>query len=274
MRIGLQLGGDLDQIVEKCHVAEVDEIVLSTRAIPAFAETGTVTVEDVVAFKAALAEQGIKVYAMTPPNPSREAVMGHNEAEVDTLCDIIRAIGGAGVRNALFYPVDRFLNYLKEYHHTKPPLEIMPGEEGWDKIIAFFRRVSEVAESVDLHLGCHIFSVPILRAILEAVPSTHLGVTYCTGTYQFGEDPYMGVALWGLDHIFLAHARNLVRHGPGRQGHEEVPLPEGDVDMGRFVRILVEAGYDGLMIPEHLGDAGELAGSVAYLRGLVAQAGG
>ncbi len=262
MRVGIQIGlTDVDQIAEQCRQLDVNEVVLSTRAFSDGADE----------FLKALDKRGIQVSAFIPPNPSRDAVLGDNKAEVEALYKTLRAMGETDVKTALFYPLDRFKNYKEEYHHEKPPLEVMPGEEGWDTILEFFRRVADIAEEFDMKIANHVFAVDVILEILDTIGSPNLGVIYCTGMYMFGYDPHAGVDIYGIDRIFLCHARNLVRHGPGRQGHEEVPLPDGDIDFAGNIRALMDAGYDGLIIPEHLGEAGELADSVNYLRKLIGE---
>ncbi len=260
MRVGIQTGlTDIDQIAEHCRQVGVNDVVLFAKAFSDNAEE----------FMKAMDKHGIQVSGFIPPNPSREAVLGDNEAEVEDLCRILRAMGETDTKVALFYPLDRFKNYKEEYHHEKPPLEVMPGEEKWSKIIEFFRQVADIAEEFDLKIANHVFAVDVMREILNSVGSPNLGITYCTGMYMFGYDPYSGVDIYGIERIFLCHARNLVRHGPGRQGHAEVPLGDGDIDFARYIRKLMEAGYDGLIIPEHLGEAGDLADSVDYLQRLM-----
>lgn len=266
MRIGIHASTpDTAQVVQLCREVGVRDVILSAREFSAEDPRG-----DIERAVASLGNQGISVGAMIAPNPSREAVLGQAEDEVSSLCARLRAIGEAGIQVALFYPVDRFRNYLAEYHHTKPPLEVMPGEPGWEGIVAFFRRVCDVAEAADLRLACHVFAVEIMQRIIRETSSPNLGITYCTGMYQFGNDPYAGVELFGIERIFLCHARNMRRHGPGRQGHEEVPLDAGDIDMGRYLRVLADAGYQGLVAPEHLGAGGSLKDAVAYLQALLA----
>lgn len=263
MKVGVQIGlTDPDQIADYCRAAGVDEVAMSAGGISA----------NIAALKEAISERGIHLTVLIPPNPSREAVLGENESEVVYLCEILRAISAAGVDTALFYPLDRFKNYLEEYHHEKPPLEVMPGDEKWGKIIEFFRRIADVAEEANLKIANHVFAVGIMRQILNEVKSPALGVTYCTGMYIFGEDPYTGVDIYGIERIFFCHARNLVRHGPGRQGHEEVPLDRGDINMARYVRVLVDSGYNGLIVPEHWGEMGNVVDSVVYLKRLINEA--
>lgn len=270
MKVGLQIGAtNMDHILEDCRQMGVNDIVLSASAGPKLIGQESITKSSLEGCKEALMKHGIRLSGMIPPNPSREAVMGDNEEETASLCKILKAIGEAGVGVVLFYPLDRFKNYLAEYHYTKPPLEVMPGDEKWGQIIRFFRRVSDIAEAANLKIANHVFAIDVLLEILNTVKSSNLGINFCTGMYMFGYDPYAVIDRFGKERIFLCHARNLIRHGPGRQGHEEVPLDKGDIDMARYIQLLFEAGYDGLIIPEHLGEKGNLDDSVEYLKGLI-----
>ncbi len=44
-------------------------------------------------------------------------------------------------------------------------------------------------------------------------------------------------------------------------------------DAAKSPKALMAAGYDGLIVPEHLGEAGELIDSVVYLRKLIDEVG-
>lgn len=271
MDIGILTGlADAEQLAGTCLQMGVDNVILGLGSLPEFKERGYATGEGIEKLKDNMARSGIRLEGLTPPNPSREAVLGDNESEVENLYRNIRAIGEAGVEIVHFYPLDRFKNYKDEYHHEKPPLEVMPGDDGWDRIIAFFKRLAEVAEGASAKVSNHVFAIDILKEILDSVGSPALGVTYCTGNYMFGHDPYTSINMIGVERIFVCHARNLLRHGPGRQGHEEVPLDRGDIDMAKYIRILAEGKYKGLIIPEHWGENGNLADSVAYLKRLLA----
>ena len=272
MRVGIHTGlTDLDQLAERCRQMDVDDVIMGIGTFAEFRKQEYVTSASVAALKDEMAQRGIRLAGITPPSPSPEAVLGDNENEVENLCKIIRALGEADVEMMHFYPLDRFKNYKEEYHHEKPPLEVMPGEEKWEIVIGFFRRLADMAEEADVKISNHVFAADIMLEILDTVGSPNLGVTYCTGTYIFGYDPYTTINLFGIERIFICHARNLVRHSPGRQGHEEVPLESGDIDMARYIRILTELGYDGLIVPEHWGKTGDLSSSVAYLRKLINQ---
>ena len=267
MRIGIHMGhSDPDQVAAECRDLGVDEIFLGAGAVPGFAERGYLRVEEYQPFAEQLAERDIQVAGMILPVPSKEAVLGQRETERADLCRTIQAAGQSGIDAALFYPLDRLL-YFHEYHPGRP-LMVMPGEEGWTQVIEFFRAVVGAADEGNLKLGNHLWAVDVVHSIWEAVDSPNNGVTYCQGMSLIGEDPHTPIETWGLERIFFAHARNQVRNGPALMDHEEVPLQSGDVDMGRCVRALAAAGYEGVIAPEHLGPQ-SLAEAVAYLKTLL-----
>lgn len=262
MRIGIHAGSrDVDQIAGECNRVGVNEVFLGVRAI------ADLDRDKLKKFKDELAERGVKLSGMIMPVPSKEAVLGNNEAEVNQLCETLRVIGQAGVGTVLFYPLDSFIQF-KEDRPSKPILDVKIEGEEWDKIIEFFKKVAKVADEVNLKIANHVWDVELLKKIWNAVGSPNIGVTYCQGMYIIGEDPLTAVEKFGVDRIFMSHARNLVKHGVGFPGHEEVPLDKGDVSIAECIKKLAEAGYDGLVIPEHLGDS-DMAEAVRYLKSLL-----
>jgi D-mannonate dehydratase len=261
MRIGIHTGSkDVSQIANECHEADVNEVFLGAGAIPEMNRDKLKKVKD------DLVEQGIMLSGIIMPVSSKDAVLGNNETEVKRLCEMLRVIGEVGIGTILFYPLDSFLLF-DEDHPSKPILNVTIGSEEWERIIQFFRGIAGVADEVNLKIANHVWAVDLLREIWNTVGSPNIGVTYCQGMYIIGEDPYTAIKRLGVERIFFCHARNLIRHGVGFPGHEEVPLDEGDVDIAQCVKSLVKAGYDGLIIPEHLGN-GSMKEAVAYLKSL------
>jgi D-mannonate dehydratase len=265
MRIGIHTGsGDVNQIVNECRETSVNEVFLGAGAIP------DMNRDKLEKFKDDLMEKGIALSGIIIPVPSKEAVLGNNEAEVERFCEMFRSIGEAGVGTVLFYPLDSFLLF-KEDRPSKPILDIATDGEEWSQIINFFGRMASVAEEVNLKIANHVWAVDLLREIWNTVGSPNIGVAYCQGMYTIGENPHTAVERLGVERIFFCHARNLIRHGVGFPGHEEVPLDEGDVDIAQCIKNLINAGYDGLIIPEHIGN-GDMAEAVSYLKSLIEQA--
>jgi len=268
LRVGIHAGSsNADQIAEQCRQVGVEDVFLRAQSVPGFTEQGYLSADKVAAFKDALAERGIRMSGMITPVPSKESVLGENEAEVEALCKTFRAMGEAGVEATLFYPLDKFI-YFHEYHPGKP-FEVMPGDEQWGLIIEFFKEVVGAADEVGLKLANHTWPFEVMEAIWKEVGSPNNGVTFCQGMYIFGEDPHVAVERWGIDRIFFCHARTLVRHGPSFQEFEEVPLDKGDVDIPLCIRALIDAGYDGVIAPEHLGKDASMADAITYLKKLI-----
>mgnify|MGYP001229640188 FL=1 len=269
MRIGIHMSySSADGVVAQCRAAGVDEIFLGAASVPGFEERGHLTPEQLEPVADGLRARDIQVSGIILPPPSPEVVLGKDEAGRNAFCQTIRAAGQSGIDTALFYPLDRLL-YFEEFHQGRP-LKVMPGEEGWDAVLGFFREVVAVAEEANLRLASHLWAVEVVHGIWEAVPSPNNGVTYCQGMCLIGEDPHTPAETWGMEKIFFAHARNQVRTGPCLMDHDEVPLESGDVDMARCVSALAVAGYDGVIIPEHLGPQ-SLAEAVTYLKTLIDQ---
>ena len=134
---------------------------------------------------------------MIAPPPSKEAVLGENESELDALCRTLRGIGESGVDVVLFYSA-RSVNLFSRYHPGRP-LIVMPGEDGWNKVIQFFRRVVRRSRRVDLKIANHLWAVDVLHEVWDTVPSPNNGVTYCQGMSLFGEDPHSPAETWGMD---------------------------------------------------------------------------
>ncbi len=267
MRIGIHMGyTSADGVAEECQTAGVNEIFLRSESVPGFDERGCMTTAGLRKVEDQLRKRVIQISGVMLGAPSQEIVLGKDEAGRAAFCQSIRAAGQSGIDTALFYPMDRFL-YFNEYHEGRP-LMIMPGEDGWDAVICFFREIVAVAEEVNLRLASHLWAVEVVKGIWDAVPSPNNGVTYCQGMCLIGEDPHTPAETWGMDKIFFAHARNQVRTGPCLMDHDEAPLESGDVDMARCVRALVEADYNGVIVPEHLGPQSP-ADAVAYLKTLI-----
>ena len=132
-------------------------------------------------------------------------MLGTAPEERKALCETIRAAGRAGIDASLFYPLDRFLHF-HEYHEGRP-LMVMPGDEDWGAVVAFFKEVVAAADEAGLRLGNHLWAVDVVHSIWEAAPSPNNGVTYCQGMWLIGEEPHTPAETWG-------HGPDLLRPRP------------------------------------------------------------
>ena len=136
MRVGIHAGSSsADEIAASCRDAGVNEIFLGAGSVPGASNRGYMTSDDFKPFRDMLQARNVQVSGMIAPPPSKEAVLGENESELDALCRTLRGIGESGVDVVLFYPLDRLI-YFNEYHPGRP-LIVMPGEEGGIRLFSF-----------------------------------------------------------------------------------------------------------------------------------------
>ncbi|MEM3693875.1 MAG: TIM barrel protein [Candidatus Bathyarchaeia archaeon] len=285
MRIGFHTTEkDPRNLVFYCRSLGVERVCLSCEAIEIFHKKGVLEASHLTPFKRILNEFGIDIGAMIAPLPSAEALKGEPvaEEEIKKLCKTIEAIGESEIDTVLFYPLDRTLfprdrSALVTFilgeggRYSLESLEenIRPDGKQWPAVICFFQRIVETAERSNVKLANHVWDIHYISEILKAVPSRYNGLTYCPGMYIIGGDPYGAINYFGVSRIFLAHVRNLVKHGKRFKDYEEVFLDEGDIDISRCIELLKEIGYRGMIIPEHLGPPSDrelLPKAIQYLK--------
>lgn len=167
-------------------------------------------------------------------------------------------------------------------------------EQYWDHAKYFLDRIIPVAEDLDIKMAIHpddppwpIFGLPrminsreSIKRFLELHPSTHNGLTLCTGS--LGADPQNNVPAIireFADSIHFAHVRNLKYTDGGF--YESAHASEcGSLDMFEIMKAFYEIGFKGSIRPDHgrmvwgeKGRAGyglyDRAMGAAYLSGLL-----
>lgn len=146
---------------------------------------------------------------------------------------------------------------------TVPPV----GErELWERLEWFLRGILPVAEECGVRLALHPDDPPTdalrgaarlvnhpdrYQRMLDLVPSPASALEFCLGSLQEmpGADVYGAIERYGrAGRIAYVHCRN-VRGAVPR--YQEVFLDEGDLDVPRALRVLGDAGFDGVVIPDH-----------------------
>lgn len=147
--------------------------------------------------------------------------------------------------------------------HASAPVSV---DEMWERLHFFLERVVPVAEAADVRLAAHQDDPPApylcgvgrlltdheaMQKLIDLVPSRHNGLEFCQGTVA-EMDPSRTIdaitRFAGQDRIVYVHFRN-VRGGFPR--FDEVFHDEGDVDMLDAMIAYKQAGFDGVLTPDH-----------------------
>ena len=148
---------------------------------------------------------------------------------------------------------------------------VLDAEENWERINYFLSHVVPVAESSKVRLACHphdpytppgyrgvtrvLGTVEGLKRFVQMHESPYHGLNFCQGTIgEMLDDP--GVEIFDVirwfgerDKIFNVHFRNI--RGCRLSFMETFP-DEGDMDMGRALRLYAELGYKHMLMPDHV----------------------
>jgi mannonate dehydratase len=148
---------------------------------------------------------------------------------------------------------------------TVPPVST---EEIWQRLEWFLERILPVAEESGVRLALHPDDPPTdqlrggarlvnqpdkYQKLLDLVPSRANALEYCLGTLT--EMPDGNGDVYALTERFAREGRIAYVHLRNVKGkvprYQEVFVDEGDLDVLRVVRILHDAGWDGVVIPDH-----------------------
>jgi len=199
------------------------------------------------------------------------------------------SVGVAGVDDT---PIPKGMVWNMAYDSTGSG-EMLPEishEELWERLRYFLERVVPVAEDAGVTMAAHpddppaervrrqprlIYRDHLYQKLFGLVESSASKAELCLGTAQEMQesDVYrLTEDLVKQKKVAYIHFRNVVGKIPE---YHEVFVDEGDIDMPRIIRILIENAYDGVIIPDHTPQmscaapwhAG-MAYAMGYMRGL------
>lgn len=177
-----------------------------------------------------------------------------------------RTVGRGGVTYSRF----RYAEVAGDAPHPQAPVS---AEQAWERIAYFVERVVPAAEACGVRLGCHqhdpamppgvgyrgiervLGSLDGVRRFLALSSSPSHGLNLCQGTIAemcaAPEQVYDAIAEFA-PRAFWVHFRNI---RGGYLAFDEVFPDEGSIDMVRALRLYQQAGYDGVLVPDHVPQA-------------------
>ncbi len=165
-------------------------------------------------------------------------------------------------------PIPNGMVWNMTYDSSAPPGSLAPTteEELWRRLKDFLDAVLPVAEEEGVILAAHPDDPPVERVrqqprlvwrpdrydrLLDLAPSPCNKLEFCLGTLAEmpGHDLYETLDHYlGRDAVGYVHFRNVRGTVPS---YVETFIDEGDIDMGRVMRIFRDRRYDGVLIPDH-----------------------
>jgi sugar phosphate isomerase/epimerase len=134
------------------------------------------------------------------------------------------------------------------YEPRQPRLDVLAG---------WFQEAARKAGRRDIKLAAENhgdYTAKEMLWLVEAVGSPYFGVNFDTGNFlRLLDDPIVAMEKLA-DHVFATHIKDLkVRTDASPAAwffFSSAPVGEGLIDIGQIVRLLSEAGYDGLLAVE------------------------
>jgi mannonate dehydratase len=167
-------------------------------------------------------------------------------------------------------------------------------KEIWENYTYLIKKVVPVAEEAGVRIGIHPDDPP--QPMLAGVPrcifsnfegykkaidianSPNIGVCLCVGSWLEGGKALTGAYpeemikyFAGKKKLFKIHFRNVSAPLPH---FSETLIDDGYYDMSKVMRALVEVGFDGIVIPDHIPAVGVMPGGPDTSRGSRADLGG
>lgn len=309
MKVGISASTDVQAAVDRCKQLGVERVRIGCASLPGYEENGYPDPASLREFKGRLEENGLEVPSATywftkwPPRTWRterstnpDALLSRDHRCIDAMLRTIEALGEVGITSVL------------QYVDIGKPMNAAQAEACWEGLVEIYREEIAVAESYGIGIGTHslhrllpdgareraiaegvrledfgsyrsdewggpflVGTHKELRRLVNAVPSPSNGVTLCTGMDIVGGD----VPALVREFAGKIHFCQLRDHSEQWPFGRELPLGEGRLNLPPILAALRDAGYQGILNPEHLGKPrypGEdlEAEAVAYVKSVLA----
>jgi sugar phosphate isomerase/epimerase len=220
----------------------------SAKSIPAAAERGWPTVQELRDYKQLFDDAGIETIALEPvKEPLRTWVEDTPEGResFEVFARHLDAAGEVGISTVTLHP---------PLDSARTPEE---AAEQFERNCAFYERAAARAQEAGTKLATHspyperkgIWGVRQYEDLFRAVPNPANGMIFCSGCIRMAGDDPVEVAPRLLDRIFYVHVRDVIIR-PGKDVEDRFP-GTGQYNPASMIKRLWDLGYRGAITPEH-----------------------
>jgi mannonate dehydratase len=291
MKIGLgAIHEPDDERLQFARQIGVEHLIIHAPELPG-ADKGYWEFQGLVRLRRRIESVGLKLNAIENiPRTFYDKILegrpGRDE-QIENVCRTITNLGRAGIPilgyhfmllgvwRTEYSPTGRGDAKVTKYDHAlvenAPIAEIgeYTDEMVWDNLRYFLKAIVPVAENEGVVLALHpddppvpkiagvariIRSVEAYKRVMEMVPSPSNCIEFCQGTISemcsSAQEVYDAIRYFGSrKKIAYVHFRNVTSGVPS---FSETAIDEGYVDMLQAMRCYKEAGFDGVMIDDHV----------------------
>jgi mannonate dehydratase len=176
-----------------------------------------------------------------------------------------RSVGMDGVDETPI-PNGMVWNMIYDPEAPEGTLPSISHEVLWQRLAAFLHEIVPVAEQAGVRLAAHpddppspfvrgqprlVYQQSMYQRLLDIHPSKANALEFCLGSLaEMTEGDLYKTTQKHAENgdIAYIHFRNVVGKVPN---YREAFIDDGDIDMKRIVNILIDADFDGVLIPDH-----------------------
>jgi mannonate dehydratase len=300
MHVALQMGDLSDDNLKFARQTGVEHVVTASTSELIPPGKRAWAARDLMMLRERVEKQGLRIEVMALPlssllisraeNPAIMLGTPGRDAQIDGICDCIRAASQAGIPCLKYNltllgvittgrtPGRGGTSYREfDYAHIAdaPPTEAgqVTADMMWERIQYFLDRVIPVATEYKVRMACHqhdpgvpqgagvmgvdrvLGSVDGVKKFVELVDSPYHGLNFCQGTMsEMLQNP--AAEILDVIRYFGSRQKIFMVHFRNIRGgflkFEEVYVDEGDVDMWEAMKVYREVGYQGVFCPDHV----------------------
>jgi mannonate dehydratase len=264
MRLALHpatCGGDVDLMADYCRYMGVRDLFYQLHDVEGYRDGGFETPDAIMQLVEQFRAVGLKISAANDFLPNSPDELERRRGGLVSTVDLLAR---AGIETLILF-------------------DLQPQQDDlWESLRRLYTELVPRADAAGVKIATHshwceghiAYNAATMKHIIEIAPEPANGICLCAGcSYQAGDSP-AEIVRQMPERIHCVHIRDT--SAVGGCDLEERPLGSGGVPIRETLAALMDVGYTGLVIPEHLSTVRAQANmevthahAVGYLQGIM-----